>query len=79
MKTNLTIENAFGQVIRGLRKAKNYSQEKLSEVSKLDRTFISHLERGTKQPTLITIFQLAKALKTSPSSLIRSVEEKIKE
>jgi transcriptional regulator with XRE-family HTH domain len=79
MKVNLTIENAFGQVIRELRKAKKYSQEKLAEESNLDRTFISHLERGTKQPSLITIFQLAKALKINPSALIILVEEKIKE
>jgi transcriptional regulator with XRE-family HTH domain len=79
MKANLTIENAFGQVIRELRKAKNYSQEKLAEKSNLDRTFISHLERGTKQPSLITIFQLAKALGISPAALILLVEEKIEE
>lgn len=72
----LTIEEAFGQVIKGIRKERKLSQEKLAFESKLDRTFISHLERGRKQPSLITIFQLARALGISPAKLILSVEEK---
>ena len=75
-EVNVTIEKAFGQVIRELRKAKNLSQEKLSEMSNLDRTFISQLECGHKQPSLITIFQLAKALKISASKILTLVEEK---
>ena len=73
----MTIEEAFGEVIRELRKANKISQEKLAEVSKLDRSFISLLECGHKQPSLITIFQLAKALKLSASKIISLVEEKI--
>jgi transcriptional regulator with XRE-family HTH domain len=74
----LTIEEAFGEVIRELRKAKQISQEKLADVSKLDRSFISLLECGHKQPSLITIFQLAKALNFSASKILSLVEEKIK-
>jgi transcriptional regulator with XRE-family HTH domain len=50
------------------------SQEKLSFESGLDRSFISQLECGLKQPSLVTIFQLAKALQTSPARIIESVE-----
>jgi transcriptional regulator with XRE-family HTH domain len=75
----LTIEEAFGEVIREFRKAKQISQEKLASVSKLDRSFISLLECGRKQPSLITIFQLAKALNLSASKILSLVEEKIKE
>jgi len=78
MRTDLTIEAAFGQVIRELRKAKQISQEKLAEKSKLDRSFISLLECGHKQPSLITIFQLAKSLKITPTQIIALVEEKCK-
>ena len=74
----MTIEEAFGEVIRELRKAKQISQEKLADVSKLDRSFISLLECGHKQPSLITIFQLAKALNFSASKILSLVEEKIK-
>jgi transcriptional regulator with XRE-family HTH domain len=74
----LTIEEAFGEVIRTLRKVNKISQEKLAEVSKLDRSFISLLECGHKQPSLITIFQLAKAFNLSASKILSLVEKKIK-
>ena len=74
----MTIEEAFGEVIRVLRKANQISQEKLAEVSNLDRSFISLLECGHKQPSLITIFQLAKAFNISASKIMSLVEEKIK-
>lgn len=75
----MTLETAFGQVIRDFRKAKKLSQEKLAFESGLDRTFISLLECGRKQPSLVTIFQLAKALQIPPSQIIASVEEKCNE
>jgi len=73
----LTIEEAFGQIIKSFRKKTNYSQEKLSEISKLDRSFISLLENGKKQPSLVTIFQLSKALNTTPSKILAAVEKRI--
>jgi transcriptional regulator with XRE-family HTH domain len=75
----LSIESAFGQVIRGLRKKSGRSQEDIAFDSALDRSFISQLETGRQQPSLITIFQLAKALGVSPSQIISSVEEKLRE
>jgi len=73
----LTIEEAFGEAIRELRKANQISQEKLAEISNLDRSFISLLECGRKQPSLITIFQLAKAFNLSASKILSLVEAKI--
>ena len=75
---SLTIEEAFGETIRGLRLEKHFSQEALAEASNLDRSFISMLECGHKQPSLITIFQLAKAFNLSASSILAMVESKIK-
>ncbi len=74
----MTIEEAFGEVIRDLRKSNQISQEKLAERSRLDRSFISLMECGHKQPSLITIYQLAKAFKLSASKLLALTEEKIK-
>ena len=75
----LSIEVAFGEVIRELRKQKKFSQEDVAHESGLDRSFISLLETGRQQPSLITIFQLAKAFGVSPAQLITSVEEKLRE
>lgn len=49
------------------------SQETLALESQLDRTFISLLERGLRQPSLTTILQLAKPLGVSPEHLMASV------
>ena len=73
----MTIEEAFGEVIRELRKASQLSQEKLAEGSNLDRSFISLLECGRKQPSLITIFQLARAFNLPASKILSLVEAKI--
>ncbi len=75
----MSIETAFGEVIRGLRKEIGRSQEDIAFDSALDRSFISQLETGRQQPSLITIFQLAKALGVSPSQIVSSVEDKLRE
>ena len=74
----MTIEEAFGETIRELRKAHRISQEKLAEISNLDRSFISLLECGRKQPSLETIFQLAKAFNLPASKILLLTESKIK-
>lgn len=70
----LTIEEAFGLTLQGLRKARKISQEELGFESGYHRTYISQLERGHKSPSLKTIFQLAAALKASPSDIVLCVE-----
>lgn len=70
----MTIEEAFGTVVRKLRKERFLSQEELSKISSLDRVFISQLERGKQQPTLVTIFGLACALNCSVSRMLAGAE-----
>ncbi|HBA87499.1 MAG TPA: XRE family transcriptional regulator [Geobacter sp.] len=70
----MTIEEAFGIVIRRLRRERNFSQDKLSVASCLDRKFISNIEGGKQQPSLVSIFALASALNTSVSSIIYEAE-----
>lgn len=75
MHENLAIEAAFGAALKETRKREGLSQEQLSFESGLDRSFISLLECGRKQPSLLTLFQLAKALKTTPSYLLSETEK----
>lgn len=70
----MTIEEAFGIVIRRLRRERNFSQDKLSTSSCLDRKFISNIEGGKQQPSLVSIFALASALNASVSSIIYEAE-----
>lgn len=59
----------FGQGIRARREALGISQEKLAERCGFDRTYISMLERGTRNPSLLNVVKLAKGLGTSVSEL----------
>jgi transcriptional regulator with XRE-family HTH domain len=65
---------AFGKVLRQLRQDKGLSQEQLGFDAELRRTYISILELGQQQPSLMTIIKLAKALNISASQLIALVE-----
>jgi len=67
-------EIVFGRVLRQFRKDINFSQEKLSQESGLDRTYISLLERGLRQPTLTSLLKLADALGVSTVALVAKVE-----
>lgn len=70
----MEITNAFGKTLRELRLKAGLTQEKLGLEADLRRTFVSLLELGQQQPSLTTIFKLAKALNVKPSEIIRSVE-----
>lgn len=72
-------EIAFGTVLKKIRQEKNFSQEKLAGECGLDRTFISLMERGLRQPSLKTIFKIASVLKTSSALIIKLTEELIVE
>lgn len=69
---------AFGRVMKKMRVARKLSQSELAGLSELDRTFISLLERGLRQPTLSTIFVLSKALRVSPGNLVGQAERGLK-
>jgi transcriptional regulator with XRE-family HTH domain len=75
----VTPEKAFGKVLQRLRKAKELSQDELSFRSQLDRTFISRLEGGLRQPTISTIIRLAEALGVSAASIVAEVEDALNE
>jgi transcriptional regulator with XRE-family HTH domain len=68
------IKNRFGKVLRELRTKQGLSQEQLALDSGLDRTYISMLERGKRQPSLTTIFAIAENLNIAPSKIVRLVE-----
>jgi transcriptional regulator with XRE-family HTH domain len=65
---------AFGASVRMLRRQRGFSQEKLAELSKLHRTYISSVELGQRNVSLKNIYALAKALGVSMTDLIGSPE-----
>jgi len=68
------ISEAFGVVLQRYRVDAGISQEELADLANVDRTFVSRLERGLRQPTITTIISLAQALKVTATELVREVE-----
>jgi transcriptional regulator with XRE-family HTH domain len=64
------LSGAFGRVLRRCRQDAGFSQEALALEAEIDRSFVSLLERGQRQPTLETVFRLARVLKVNPAILI---------
>jgi transcriptional regulator with XRE-family HTH domain len=54
-----------------IREKKGLSQERLAEISGLSQQYISGLERGRRNPTVITLYELATALGVSHIDLLR--------
>jgi transcriptional regulator with XRE-family HTH domain len=68
---------AFGEVVRSLRKEKGLSQEELGFRCDLDRTYISGIECGKRNPTIQSIWFIANGLDEPPSVLIARTEKRI--
>jgi len=71
------IGQAFGNVLRVLRKERKVTQVLLAEYTELEPNYISMLERGLRQPTLTTIFKIGTALNIAPSEIVRQVESTV--
>jgi transcriptional regulator with XRE-family HTH domain len=65
---------ALGRAIRRVRLDKGLSQEALAEWAGLDRTYISGLERGVRNPAMGTIEKVATALGVRISALFIDAE-----
>ncbi len=67
---------AIGYKIRVIRMSKKLSQEKLAEMSNLHPTFISNLENGKLNGSILSFYRIAQALDTPLSRIISSLDNK---
>ena len=67
----MTPAQAFGKIIKQARTEMSVSQEQLALVSGLDRTFVSKLERGVRQPSLETILKISAVLDVPAHDLVK--------
>jgi transcriptional regulator with XRE-family HTH domain len=65
------IEKHFGAAIRNWRTRRGISQHELARRARLQRTYISDIERGARNTSLRSIKKLADALKISLQMLFR--------
>jgi len=60
-----------------MRVSRGISQQELALESELDRTYISLLERGLRQPTITTLMGLSDALDIDPALLIKKTKARL--
>ena len=73
-KTKADIRERFGFAVKTRREELNLTQEDLAEKAGIHRTYVSDIERGSRNLSLINIERLAAALAMSLADLFRLVE-----
>ncbi|OCX27469.1 XRE family transcriptional regulator [Bradyrhizobium sp. UASWS1016] len=71
----MDMRKLVGRNFARLRKQKRFTQEKFAEVSGFTQQYISDLERGRRNPTVVTLFELADTLGVSHVDLVLPDEE----
>ncbi len=66
----MDIKKKFGQHLRELRQQKKLTQEELADKAGMHFTYIGQIERGVRNPSLINLYKLSKALKVSAGNLL---------
>jgi|GEM_PF-554984 len=71
--TSMSILNKFGQKMKKRRVELGLSQERLAFMTKLHRTYISDVERGNRNISLINIEKISKFLKVNPGDFLNDL------
>jgi transcriptional regulator with XRE-family HTH domain len=66
----MDMRELVGRNVRQLRLARHMTQEQLAEATGFSQQYISDLERGLRNPTVVSLHELAQALKSSPVDLL---------
>lgn len=69
MKNSSSVQALFGAHLKKLRLQSGLSQEAFADKCGLDRTYVSGIERGVRNPTLEVISVLAKGLDVKLTAL----------
>lgn len=64
------IRQRLAKNLRTLRLQKGWSQEAFADEAGIHRTYVSDLERGARNPTIIVVDKLAAALGVTPGRLL---------
>lgn len=64
----------LGNVLRGLRKERGFSQQALALECDMDRTYYGGIERGERNPSLKNVYKLCRALNIMAADLFKEAE-----
>lgn len=65
-----------GRNVRRLREKQGLTQEQLAEKSGFTQQYLSDLEKGKRNPTIVSIYELALALGVGHLDLLRTIRQK---
>ena len=68
------IQELVGKRIREVRKEKGFSQEELAARADLDRTYMTSVECGRRNISIVNLHKIAKALDVTLEELFRGIE-----
>ena len=68
-----SVNKAFGELVKALRKEKKWSQVKLSKTSKLHINTVYLIESGMNDPRMSTFLLIAKGLKMDSVTLMKQL------
>ena len=68
------IQELVGNRIREIRKEKGFSQEELAARADLDRTYMTSVECGRRNISILNLHKIAKALGVTLEELFRGIE-----
>jgi transcriptional regulator with XRE-family HTH domain len=69
----MDMRKLVGRNVRRLRLAKGLSQEQLADDSGFSQQYISMLESGQRNPTMVSVYMIAQALGAEPADLLKRV------
>ncbi len=67
----MDMRKLVGRNVKRLRLKRGLTQEQFAEISGFSQQYISGLEQGRRNPTVVTLFELATALRVSHLELVR--------
>ncbi len=71
----MDLRKLVGRNVKRVRQEKGLTQERLAEVSGFSQRYISGLEQGRRNPTVVTLYELAMARGVSYMELLRSSDD----
>lgn len=75
----MDMRRLVGRNLRRIRLEKGLSQEQFAEVSGFTQQYLSGLETGRRNPTIVTLYELATALGVEHLALVAPDEEAVSE
>ena len=72
----LDMRRLVGRNFARIRREKGLTQEQMEERSGFSQQYLSGLEHGRRNPTVVTLYELAQALGVTPLDLLRDHPER---